>query len=731
MLLATALALLAFQVPAAAQDTVPLVARDTVPVLLPDTAFDSPATRELVERVARAGSRIPDELGDYRADFRSAVYLSLRPDSAQAGEVPVTVDEFAGTLRWERGGSLLQEVEGHRVRMLAPTPYSVGSLLEQPWIVPHLYGQTIDLFQLSPAPARTSDGRVVRRVSRAVHPFSARGLQTYRYAAGDTVRVRTTEGIVTLVTVDVRPRATQQRGAPQTVVGTFQVDVDRAAIVRARFGFTEPGGRLQLTRTGVFFEMENGLVQDRFWLPYRQRQEIQISSPLFGGAAAIRVASALSGYDLNTQWSPAEPGVAVLVREGRGDDAAFRDWGVVGEGIGDFDIADFADLARETTGAAARDEGRVRVSFLPERGEHFFRYNRVEGPFLGGAVGAEQTLPDGATWQVYATAGWAFSEGTGRGEAVARWIDESTGPFGLREGWSASGGVYRRLRDTQVFRPAFRWDLGYSLNAALGGYDVLDYYDATGVEAAAGIRRGRFSGRLGGRWERHDSVTRNTDSFLFGRARRFPTVAPADAGTHAGVEGELRYGVGGGAFALGNSLVASLRGEAGFADWTFGRVTGFLAARRSLGPYVTLALRGDAGHVAGEAPPQLLLRFGEAEGLRSYEPNEFGGTTAAVGRGRLLLFLPPYTQQPLARGGFFIIPPLRPALALSGSTAWAEVSDRSAADLFRAGSRPTGGARSTVGIGVSVFEDAFAVEYTRGLEEGERGRWTVGLVGWF
>ncbi|HEX2189687.1 MAG TPA: hypothetical protein VHG51_12350 [Longimicrobiaceae bacterium] len=718
MLLATVAVLLAFQ------ETPAPAPQDTL------RGFDSPETRDLVERVARAVSVVPEELRDYRADFRTAVYLSLRADSAQAGEVPVTVDEFAGELRWARGGGLVQEVRGHRIRMLAPTPYSVGTLLEQPWIVPHLYGQTIELFQLSSAPARTAaGGRPVRRVSRAVHPFSLRGLTLYRYEAGDTVRVTTSEGVVRLATVEVRPRAEPERGSAQLVVGSFQVDLDRAAIARARFGFAEPGGRFRLSRTGVYFEMENGLVQGRWWLPYRQRQEVQISSPLLGGAAAIRVASALSGYDLNTGWAPEEPGRWALVRSESDD--AFRDWGpVVGEGIGDYDIADFQDLARETTGAARREEG-VRVSLLPERGEHFFRYNRVEGPFLGAALGAESNLPDGARWEVYATAGWAFSEQVARGEASARWIDESTGAFGQRQGWSASTAVYRRLRDTQVFRPAFRWDLGYSLNAALGGYDILDYYDATGAEAFAGMRRGPWSGRLGGRWERHDSVVRNTDSFLFGRARRFPPVAPADPGTHAGVEGEVRYGVGGGAFALGNSLVASLRGETGFADWRFGRVTGFLAARRSLGPYLTLALRGDAGHVAGDVPPQLLIRFGEAEGLRGYDPNEFGGTTAAVGRARLLLFLPPYTQEPLARAGFFIVPPLRPALVLSGTSAWADVAERSRDELLRVGSRPTDGARRTVGIGVSVFEDALSLEYSRALEDDEEGRWTLGLVSWF
>ncbi len=721
MLFATLAALLAFQ------DAPAAPAQDTLRI----QAFDSPGTRELVERVLLAGSVVPEELRDYRADFRTAVYLSLRPDSAQAGEVPVTVDEFAGEVRWAAGGSLLQEVRGHRIRLLAPTPYTVGTMLEQPWIVPHLYGQTIELFQLSPAPAPTAQGRTMRRVSRAVHPFSVRGLDLYHYTTGDTVRVATSEGVVRLVTIEIQPREIPRGNAPQVVVGSFQVDLDRAAIARARFGFAEPDGRFRLTRTGVFFEMENGLVQGRYWLPYRQRQEIQISSPLFGGAAAIRVATGLSGYDLNDGWTPEQPGRYALVRNEQPGSVAFREWGsTVGEGIGDFDIADFQDLMRATSGAANRDDG-VRVSILPERGEHFFRYNRVEGAYLGGAVGAGAARPDGARWEVYATTGWAFAEGTARGEATARWIDESTGPFGQRQGWSAATSVYRRLRDTQVFRPAFRWDLGYSLNAAFGGYDILDYYDVTGAEAFAGFRRGSWSGRLGGRFERHDSVTRNTESFLFGRARRFPTVAPADAGTHAGAEGEIRFGVGGGAFSLGNSLVASVRGEAGLADWTFGRVTGFLAARRSLGPFATLALRGDAGHVAGEVPPQLLIRFGEAEGLRGYEPNEFGGTTAAIGRARLLLFLPPYTQQPLARAGFFIVPPLRPAVVLSGSSAWAGVADRSRDALFRAGSRPTDGARRTVGVGLSIFEDALALEYSKPLEKGEEGRWTVGLVSWF
>lgn len=694
------------------------------PAELDTLPYDSPATGILVERVIRAGSTIPPELRDYRADYRSAVYLSVRADSAQGGEVPVTVDEFAGELRWERGGALRQRVLGHRVRMLAPTPYTFGTMLEAPWVVPHLYGHTIDLFQLSPTSPAAG-----RRVSRAIHPFSPRGPDLYRYQAGDTLRVGTPEGVVRLVEVVVRPRELPPRGR-RVVAGSFYVDLDRAAVARARFGFFDPGeGLLRLTRAGVFFEMENGLVQGRYWLPYRQRQEVQISSPLFGGAAAIRVVSNLSGYDLNTGWSPPDPGETVaLVTELRGD-SAFRGWrDPVGGEPGSLDITDFEDLLRATGGLADREDA-VRVSFLPRRTDDFFRYNRVEGPYLGLAAEVEIPVED-ARWELYGTGGWAFAEGTARGEASARrGVDLSSLP-GVARGWAASFGAYRRLRDAQAFRPTSRWELGYSLAAALGGYDVLDYYDATGVEAHTSYWSGPLSARAGGRWERQDSVVRNTERFLFGSAENFPPVAPADPGTHAALEGEVRWARGAGAFTLGNSVIASLRGEAGFGEWGFGRVIGQLSARRDLGPF-TLATRLDAGTLVGEAAPQFLFRVGEAEGLRGYPPNEFGGTTAALGRARLLVRLPPYRTAPLARFGYFIVPPLRPALVLAGSAAWTDVREEARDALLRIRARPTEEVVGTVAAGVSFFEDTFVVEWSRPLEREGESRVYVGLVEWF
>jgi len=709
------------------QDTIYLGGRpappraDTLPPA--DTAagtFDSPATRELVTRVIRAGRDIPPGLEDYRARMHSAVYLSLRSDSAQGGELPVTVDEFAGEVRWERAGGLLQTVRGHRVRMLAPAPYTIGSMLEAPWVVPHLYGSSITVFSFSPTPG----GR--GRVSRAVHPFGLRGLDFYRYTAVDTVRVRTREGVTSLVPVTVRPRVAGT-AQEQTVAGTFWVDVDRAAVARARFGFTEQGGRFfAVTETGVFFEMENGLVAGRYWLPYRQRREIQVTSPLFGGATAVRIVTALTDFELNTGWRPEEPG-ARLVRAPAPGDTAFAGFeAAVGQAAAASDIADFADL-RAAVQPAAPDAGPLRASFRYERGDHFFRYNRVEGAYLGAGLRLEPRDPDRREWDLYATAGYAFAEGAVRGEASARWHPRPAFPGAPQRVVSATG--YRRLVWTQAFRPPLQWDLGNTLGAALAGYDVRDYYDAAGGELQATRRRGPYFARLGGRWERQDSVAVNTESTLFGsRARDFPPLAAADPGDHAAVEGELRYGRGTGAMSVGNSLVASLRGEAGFGDFRVQRVTALLSTRLT-GRYVTVKARGDAGFAAGAAPPQFLYRFGGTEGLRGYERNEFGGSSAALGRGRLLLHLPPYGNRPLLRSGFFVVPPLRPAVVLSGDAGWSEVSERSAPALLRLGSRVTDGVRWSYGAGLSIFEDAVSAEFVWPGDGGE-GKWYVGFTTW-
>jgi hypothetical protein len=134
--------------------------------------------------------------------------------------------------------------------------------------------------------------------------------------------------------------------------------------------------------------------------------------------------------------------------------------------------------------------------------------------------------------------------------------------------------------------------------------------------------------------------------------------------------------------------------------------------------------------VAGAAPPQFLFRFGGLEGLRGYDRNQFGGSRAALGQGRLLVHLPPYGNQPLAQAAGFLIPPLRPAVVFSVDAGWSDVSAQSAPALARLGSATTDGVRWSYGTGVSVFEDAVSVEYVR-PGGGGKGKWYVGFVSGF
>jgi hypothetical protein len=133
-------------------------------------------------------------------------------------------------------------------------------------------------------------------------------------------------------------------------------------------------------------------------------------------------------------------------------------------------------------------------------------------------------------------------------------------------------------------------------------------------------------------------------------------------------------------------------------------------------------------------PPQRLFRFGSFEGLRGYENNEFGGSTAMLARGRVLLGLPPRSSRPLASFDMFLIPPLRPALVLLGETGWTRVDDDLTDELLRLGAVPTDGYRSSVGVGLSFFDDAISVERLQpvGRDADERGaRWYFGLTYWY
>jgi hypothetical protein len=702
----------------------------------PAEAFDTPATRSLVLRVIEASGEIPDELRDYRARVHSAMYLTLASDTAPGGDLPITADEFVSDVRWHRLGHLQQTVEGHRVRLLAPAPYSLGTIMEDPWVVPHLYGSTIRV--LTPVIGAPRPGQEVL----GLHPFGESGPVHYGYEAGDPITVFVEGERIVLLPLTVRPRIDTGDRRLRLAVGTFWIDTTRAAVARARFGFTEPSrGILRLAETGTFLELENGLWQGRYWLPFRQRRELQMASRLLGGAVTGRIVNVFQEIELNTGWEPpAGRPRDVLVRAERADGrAVFADWQrAVGEDAGAYAADDFEDLRIAATAAQRRPTGPYRAQLHWQRGEHLFRYNRVEGLFLGAGAQVVPADPFRRDWELYGTLGWAFAEGTPRGELQARWRPGAVGGAGMGRGatqWEYGAGVYRRLYDVRAFQPTFEWMWVYGVIAALAGADERDYYDGTGAMLGAARRSGPWTTQLIARYERHDTVRINTTRYLFGQAPEFPPLADLEPGNHAALEGELAYAFGPGALGIGNSIVASARAETGLADFHFTRLVGLASFRRET-PWLTLLGRVDAGHVLGDgAPPQRLFRFGVNEGLRGYDANVFGGSTAALARGRLLLPLPPRESQPIARRGPFIVPPLRPALVLLGEAGWTSVSDGLRPQMQRLGVRETDDVLGSFGGGVSIFDDALTVEYLVPLREDDAarrgGRWYIGFARWF
>jgi hypothetical protein len=687
---------------------------------VPDTAriFDSPETESLVVRAIQATGDIPADLIDYRARVHSTMQISIGADTLGVADLPATVDELVSDVRWHRNGDLHQTVIGHRMRVLVPLPYTLATIFENVWVVPHLYGTRI-YAPLGGTPA--------------LNPFSANGPRYYRYQAEDTVRIRLPDEVLTLVPINVRPRVAAGESDIQLIVGTFFVDTRRGTVARARVGFAGRDRLLPRTlgQIETFLELENGLWEGRYWLPFRQRRDILFESRLLGGSVAARVVNRFVDLQVNDGWQPTGEMVRLdwsLLPERQ----AFADWvAPLGDEEAELSIEDFADL-RLAASAEARPGDGPRVQLHYDRGSHLFRYNRVEGPFVGLGARLIPASPRIDRWEAYGTGGWAFAENTARGELVFRGGTAVVPRAVPGIDWGVEAAAYRRLRDIQPFRPTFMWDWFYTLPAVIWGADPRDYYDATGVEAGVIGRSGRLSGRAGLRFEAQDSVQINTQRFLFGVSDEFEPLPSIEPGNLFALEAGGQYAFGPGAFGIGSSLLTRAEAELGFADFRYNRVAGLLSVRYGLGP-LTVAARGDAGHVWGDAPPQKLFRFGSVEGLRGYEANEFGGSTALLGRARMLVGIPPRSAQPLARAGLFLIPPLRPNLVLLGETGWTDVDPDLEEALDRLGSRTTDGFRSSVGFGLSIFDDALTVErlFPLGADEDRSPRWYVGLTYWY
>jgi hypothetical protein len=714
------------------------------------TTYESEQLREIIQEAARANRLVPPALGSYTAKLESEIAIgSQRPDK---GERAYSVEQVASALSWDRTGAFDQRIVGYRSQSLGLQLASIG-FLRNAWAVPSLYGNRLALLfgrETSSRRPPMGRGRTERATVFAIHPLADDRERVYRYRGGDTVVVlRMNDREIPIVRVEVEPR----EGVPEeTVIFTGELDLDagRKHLVRMRGYFARVGGhdkqrggplaasRLQSI---AFVELVNSELDQSYWLPSYQRFEAQASAPFVGDARAVfRIVSRFRDYEIRAPDEQAGraritgPADTLRARPHRLSFApmdsmnAFTDWhDEIGTATSRLAATDFDDVAPDLW----RPTGPPRTTVRPERLHDVIHVNRIEGVWTGlGITRQFREQQPGLTLR--AIAGYAWSERTMRGRAIAEYAHDRT-RYGIRAG--------RSLDITNDFRVAF--DSGNATDAIIG-IDHYDYVDRrSAMFSVARLLHRRFGSAVrvdaGLVDDRNARVT--MPRALIGR-KQFAGNRAVLEGQYArtaltidwrpDVNGELmRMGYGGRVYY-----------ERGDGDLDYQRVELRSAVRWNNGR-VTVAARGDVGQVFGDIiPPQQIFELGSSESLPGYGFKEFAGDRAALLRG-VVMYRLNVLNVPLRITRRVWLPNPAPALALGLQAGWTEITNdaaQAAVDqlgnvdptqlaLWRPVSRASDGLRATVNVGVRFFGGAVGVLMARPVDHGGRWRLEVTLGG--
>lgn len=226
---------LLFGTPLGAQQWLPA---DSVPVV----------RRAIAVRTARDGDPM---LAGWRAEAHGMVrFSSVIGHGDSPVERVIKVDELRVEVYGEAPNRSKQVITAWRDTTFLPT--RINYHRDHLGIVANDFGDAI----------RLGDGDEVRDVP---HPLSRGGSATYRYAAGDTLRLGAGDAAVRVLAIDVRPVDPSLPAA----VGTLYLDLDRASLVRFRFTFTAAAYR-DPTVEAITVVLESALQERARWLPWQQ-----------------------------------------------------------------------------------------------------------------------------------------------------------------------------------------------------------------------------------------------------------------------------------------------------------------------------------------------------------------------------------------------------------------------------------------------------------------------------
>lgn len=233
--------------------------------------------------IARARERhraLDAAVRDYQATVRTRIDVALSR-GVFARALPFAAVEQEAILQWQAPNDVRVAVIGQRTRTALPAT-RVGMMFGRPWFIPRFMGDSI----------RLVDDDFPHRA--AIHPLAEGADTYYRFAIVDSLELALPGQTVRAIGVRVTPT----RADAALIAGTMWLDAATAETVRMTFAFVgrrlwaDPEGatRRDTARAerenrraarvlNVTADLEYGLFDGRYWLPFRQSLTLNVRLP--------------------------------------------------------------------------------------------------------------------------------------------------------------------------------------------------------------------------------------------------------------------------------------------------------------------------------------------------------------------------------------------------------------------------------------------------------------------
>ena len=348
-----------------------------LPGRLAAQTWNDPEVGGLIRRaiLLRETPSLDTALRSYRAHAQGLVFYLVQtgpgfPDPPRLGKA----DELDVEVYWEAPNLSKQRITAWRDGSFLPI--QVLYHRDHLGIVVNNYGPLI----------RIGEGDEVRD---AIHPLSLEGLDEYDFAIRDTLKLKSLNGELDVLAVEVRPRDVQR----PLVIGTLYLERRTAALVRFQFSFT-PAAYRQREIEDLSVVLEQSLFEGRWWLPYAQLIEIRRRASAFDFPVRtiIRGRWEIGDYDFDARLpaelrnAPEFGGLRAPVRDTTRWTQSLR---VAADLADPFDRRQFEELKARVQGLASRQllEGMPRRRLGAASLSDLVHVNRVQGLAFGFGMG--------------------------------------------------------------------------------------------------------------------------------------------------------------------------------------------------------------------------------------------------------------------------------------------------------------------------------------------------------